>query len=166
MAQAASLEVILRLEPTPAGIAAGRRALDELEGKLSSGPRPSFEQHNAVTLLESFGNGTLAPEVLKVLPAGKDDGLTPEEIGNLIDNPYEPGTNPDKASVRGAIRIIQRKQRKLAAQGKIAAEGKMDGEVLHWDWSRYDRDGAGRYFIDMSARTALDRYIAARKNGT
>jgi hypothetical protein len=73
--------------------------------------------------------------------------------GSLIDNPYKLGTKPEKASVRGAIRIIQRKQKKLLADEKIGHE------VLHWDWSRYDRDGAGRYYIDPDDRKALDLHI-------
>jgi hypothetical protein len=155
----ARTELTLHLEPTRAGLAAGHRALDELERDLF-GPSegPSSDRHDAVTLVESFGDGTLAPEVVKVLPAGKEHGLTPEEIGSLIDNPYDPGSSPSKGSVRGAIRIIQRKQKKLADDGRI------DGDVLRWDWTHYDRDGAGRYFIDQDARRALDAHF--RNNGT
>jgi serine/threonine protein kinase len=103
----------------------------------------------AVTLYESLSKEGRSREVLSVLPGGRSNALTPAELGYLME-PDASGERLSKSSVRAAIRNVMRIEKRLLLEEQISRR------VLLVDWTSYDVDGAGRYYVDDLDREALD----------
>jgi len=76
--------------------------------------------------------------------------LTPEELGQKM-APWPGGGRLSKASVRAAIRNVQR------AEAHLLSEGLIDRRIVKIDFSDYDREGAGRYYVEREDRRILDK---------
>jgi hypothetical protein len=82
--------------------------------------------------------------LLELLPGGRANGLTPEELGQLFDPALS------KASVRAVIRNGQRLERNLGVEKET---------LFRIDFDHYRVDQAGRYFVELDARRALDDHL-------
>ena len=112
-------------------------------------------ESDGVKLYEKLRPGSRSREVLELLPAKSQGGLTPEELG-LKMKPEKSGSPVSKASARAALRVIQ------TVGGRLVQKGVMKGDVLDIDFSKYDIEGAGRYALTDDARKALDDHLKTR----
>jgi hypothetical protein len=65
--------------------------------------------------------------------------------------PWPEGSRLTKASVRAAIRNVQR------AEAHLLAEGSIDRRIVKIDFSDYEREGAGRDYVEHEDRRILDK---------
>ena len=144
----ATVSIIVPL--TPAGLAEARADLDRLEALIDRAAKPP-ESARARRVFRRAG-GPRSREILELLPAGKAAGLTPAELGREM-APWPGGSALTKASVRAAIRNVQR------AEVHLLAEGLIDRRIVKIDFSDYDREGAGRYYVEREDRRILDECI-------
>lgn len=145
----ATEQMITALEGTLAGDQQTVEAPSDSSAPLP--PRPATDEsagHAAVLVYERTGVDSRTRELLDVL-AASDSALTPEEIGRRMWSPD--GTPVPKASVRAAIRNLQRVEKGLREDGAIGRA------VLVIDWSNYDVDGANRYSLAAPDKAAILR---------
>jgi serine/threonine-protein kinase len=102
----------------------------------------------AITLYANTGVASRTRELLRILPGGRENALTPSELGEVM-HPDEEGQPLSKASVRAVIRNLLRVERRLLLEEQISRR------VLAVDWEGYDIDGAGRYYDDVLDRKEL-----------
>lgn len=115
----------------------------------------SGEDHDAVKLHKKTPANTRSREALEVIPGGEANAVTPEELAALMKPDQKTGKPIKKASARAALRILM-----IKAHKRIAA-GAMRDKVVRVNFDDYDSDGAGRYYVEKDARTALDKYLAS-----
>jgi hypothetical protein len=140
-----------------AGIRELRAQVDELERQFQLGlggtPAPAAEGvHDAVRLYQRTAPASRSREVLELLPGGKANAVTPEELAQLMASDKS-GAKLKKASARAAIRVVQRVTTKAIREGAIGRE------IIEIDFSGYDQEGAGRYYVSEKARAAIDSYL-------
>ena len=158
-------KLTLELAPTKAGLAEARLELDRFEQTLAlewavrqpgeTNPAHSPTTHSeepVVAIYERSAEGRRSRELLELIGGGKENGLTPTELGRKMSR--GPGGKAlSKASVRAVLRNIQR------VEGHLFEEGAISRQVLWADFARYDEEGAGRYFISDEDRRALDAHL-------
>ena len=98
-----------------------------------------------IRLYEHVGSTSATRRLLEVLPGGRENGLTPEELGSLLGQPPL-----SKGSVRAIIRNAKRAE--MGIGGQV-------GDVVNTDFSGYDDEGAGRYYVEPDQRLALDDHL-------
>ena len=81
---------------------------------------------------------------MEILPGGRENGLTPEELGRLFDPPIS------KASARAVIRNSQRLERTFG----LAKE-----TLFPINFDQYGSQGAGKYYLTEADRAALDVHL-------
>jgi hypothetical protein len=147
--------VTISVPLTPSGLAEARSDLDRLAALVNGEVWPkqsggqAFETHRARRIFKR-AVGLRSREILDLLPPGKAMALTPEELGRKM-APWPGGGRLSKASVRAAIRNVQR------AEAHLLSEGLIDRRVVKIDFSDYDREGAGRYYVEREDRRILDK---------
>lgn len=113
------------------------------------------QEHDAVKLYEKTPANTRSREALEVLPGGKENGVTPEELAALMKPDRKTGNPIKKASARAALRIL------LVKADKRIRAGAISDKVVRINFEDYGTEGAGRYYLDVDARKALDKYLAS-----
>jgi hypothetical protein len=108
-----------------------------------------------VVVFESLGAESRTRELLEVLPGGADRGLTPAQLGQRM-RPEASGAKLSKASVRAVIRNLQRVENRLLDEHAISRR------ILGKSFAHYDREQAGRYYLETIDREELDRHLAAQ----
>jgi len=150
----------IEFSPTPAGIAGAMADLDKLAAEFGIseeaddpvGDEPLAPAGSAVeAVFRSTGVGSRTRELLKVLPGDILNAMSPEEIGEVL-TPNSDGSALSPAQVRAVMRNEKRIEKTLRQRGTIA-EGR---EVVLADWSRYDHEGFGRYYVSAADREAID----------
>lgn len=137
----ADLEGVLRFPLTDAGIADARKKLDDFKSKLKASTKTQSDSPGLI-LYKHLGLMSLGRELLRVLPEGRANGLTPEELGKLMNPGPGRGKPLEKASVRAVIRNANKGADHLASLGRLT------GKVVQADFDGYDADGAGRYYLN------------------
>jgi hypothetical protein len=112
-------------------------------------------QHDAVKLYNKTPANTRSREALEVLPGGEANAVTPEELATLMKADPKTGKPIKKASARAALRVLM-----VKADKRIKA-GALSDKIVRVNFDDYDTDGAGRYYLDVDARKALDKYLAS-----
>lgn len=74
--------------------------------------------------------------------------------------PKPDGSTHPNASMRAIFRNIRRQEITLTKRGVI------QGNVVHWDFDKYDEEGAGRYYLKLDALAALDAHLGRRSSST
>lgn len=159
----APASITLTAPATPAGVDELQSELDELKRQWGSeavsttteGAMPSADEHDAVKLYKRTRIHSRSRELLEILPGGRANGLTPTELAELMRLDRN-GEKLSRGSVRAAIRVVQRVTTKALKQGAIS------DDVLQIDFSGYDEDNAGRYYVEEDARKALDAFLASK----
>jgi hypothetical protein len=147
-----ALEAIVRFPLTRSGARQARHELERLElalpeddapaGGESAAPDPdSRSGSRGKVLFDHLDSASRGRELLKVLPEGRDRGLTPAELARLM-RPGPNGQPLKNASVRAVIRNLWRGAEHLKARGRL------DSRVVQRHFDQYDRDGAGRYYLE------------------
>jgi hypothetical protein len=167
-----SITVTLEFDATLGGVATARSELERFAADLRSrelpdgseqGPQAGsaaavepvgVDESPAVTVYRNAEFEGYSRELLKVLPE-KDEALMPAELGERMP-PFEDGTVLEPRNVRAVLRNIKRNEAKRKREGEMAE----DREVVKADWSRYDREGAGRYYLSREDREAILRWSA------
>lgn len=158
--------ITLAFPPTKQGVAEARLDLDRLEQTLeqewtSSTPLVSNAAgaaalapaaSPAVVVYERSVKDGRSRELLEMIGGGKANGLLPSELGPKL-APGPGGKALSKASVRAVIRNIQK------LEGHLLAEGVISRRVILIDFSGYDQEGAGRYYISDEDRGELDGHL-------
>ena len=161
----AAMTTKIEFEPTPAGIDQAREELDRFAALFGDdgpdaagkgvkptpphpGPSPSDEAPRAV--YRSATEGSRTRELLKALPSNKADALTPTEIGKLL-RPNDDGSALHSGQVRAVMRNEKKIEQTLKKRGVIAD----DREVVIGDFTRYEDEGCGRYYISADDRAIL-----------
>lgn len=153
--------VFIQVELSPAGVASGQRALDEINGLVSgrqgaaapaapiepaaqTGPMP-----DVVTVYKHAQRNpqSRTPALLELF--AREALLTPAEIGVALGN----GQPLSKTQGRAIVRNLSRMQGHLLAQGRIS------NEILVKEFSGYEREGAGRYGFSDEDRAAIRAYL-------
>jgi hypothetical protein len=148
------IEISLRFPPTRSGARRARLELERLERVL---PEDEMTQETkSVALAPEAASGPISPgktlfdhlartsrgrDLLRVLPEGKDNGLTPAQLSQRM----PPGPNGEplrNGSVRAIIRNLWRGAEHLKARGHL------DSRVVQRHFDEYDRDRAGRYYLE------------------
>jgi len=151
----ADATITLTAPATPEGIQSILdRATRLKEVFVTPVPHASSESE-IVRFHEKTGAGTRSREALELLPGGDKNGVTPEELAKLMKRDAN-GDMLDKASARGALRIL------IVKQDKRIRSGAQKTKILHVNWDDYDTEGAGRYYIEEGARKGLDKHLAAK----
>jgi hypothetical protein len=141
---------------TRAGLAEARRDLDQAAAALEKTEAPvAFAKHPARRVFRR-AVGERSREVLELIPASKGAALTPSELATRM-APGPKGARLSKSSVRAAIRNVQRAEKHLSDEGSI------DRRVILIDWSGYERDGAGRYYMSPEDKRVIDKCFAKEK---
>ena len=152
-------QVSISVPLTLAGLAEARADLNRLAALVKEAEKPKDLAGKAAVV--AFGThparrvfrravGPRSREILELLPAGKPAALTPAKLGRKM-APWPGGSPLTKASVRAAIRNVQR------AEAHLLAEGLIDRRIVKIDFSDYDREGAGRYYVEREDRRILDK---------
>ena len=129
---------------------------DLLAGAAAQASTPTVGQgHDAVKFYEKTAPNSRSREALEVLPGGKANGVTPEELADLMKPDPKSGRPIHKASARAALRVL------LVKADKRIKAGALSDKVVRVNFDDYDSDGAGRYYLDVDARRALDKYLSA-----
>ncbi|MFO0722847.1 MAG: hypothetical protein U1E65_03615 [Myxococcota bacterium] len=115
-----------------------------------NGATDDGDGRTAAAVYQRGGGGGLSRQLLEVLPAGRDDAETPEELGRRM-RPHR-----TKAEVRAAIRNVRRIEASLRKEGAV-----MRG-VLLADSEAYEKDGASRYYVTAADRAAIDALAKGR----
>jgi hypothetical protein len=162
--------ITLAFPPTKQGFAEARLDLDRLEqtleqewtssttpasndaGATASAPASAPAASPAVVVYERSVKDGRSRELLETIGGGKANGLLPSELGPKL-APGPGGKALSKASVRAVIRNIQK------LEGHLLAEGAISRRVILIDFSGYDQEGAGRYYISDGDRTELDGHL-------
>jgi hypothetical protein len=147
--QLATAEGIVRFPLTLNGVREARQELDGVERGLSGGattnatPAPVSTPHpsRGKVLFDHLDDRSRGRELLAVLPEGKDNGLTPEELSRLM-SPGPDGEPLKKSSVRAVIRNAWRGAEYLKGAGRL------DSRVVQRHFDRYEVDRAGRYYLE------------------
>jgi hypothetical protein len=138
---------------TSAGIAEGRRDLDRAAAVLEkNAPSVAFAKHPARRVFRRAA-GERSREVLDLIPGSKEAALMPSELATRM-APGPNGARLSKSSARAAIRNVQR------AESHLLAEGLIDRRVVLIDWSRYEREGAGRYYMSPDDKRVINKCFA------
>jgi hypothetical protein len=149
----------LKFEPTPAGIARAHEELDKFAASLGGEPAgeaaedaesqaPASQAPSddaARTVYRNAGYDTRTRQLLKALPGDVREAVTPTEIAKHLRR-HSDGSLLPPAGVRAVMRNVKRIERTLKRRGVIAE----DREVLKADWSRYDVEGCGRYYLSAA----------------
>jgi hypothetical protein len=147
---ASTLQITVPL--TPAGIAEARADVDRAAELLrQSGKVVAFAKHPARRIFRRAA-GRRSREILDLLPVGKEAAMTPQELARKM-SPDARGNRLSKASARAAIRNIQR------CETHLLAEGLSDRRVVQIDWSRYEQEGAARYFVSAEDKRVINKSI-------
>jgi hypothetical protein len=77
----------------------------------------------------------------------------------LVDLVQKSDLRKDDGSVLPAasLRAVHRNLAKT--ENRLIKEGRIKGKVVAYDWSRYDIEGAGRYFLRPADLDALDHHL-------
>jgi hypothetical protein len=145
----ATAEGHIRFPLTPGGVRDARHELDRVERALGGGanrkptqPRvPAAGASRGRILFDHLGGRSRGRELLRVLPEGKDNGLTPEELSARM-APGPNGGQLKKSSVRAVIRNAWRGAEHLQRVGRL------DSRVVQRTFDRYETDGAARYYLE------------------
>ncbi|MEJ7790982.1 MAG: hypothetical protein WKF65_03300 [Gaiellaceae bacterium] len=105
-----------------------------------------------MTVYDRSVKGGRSRELLETIGGGKANGMLPSELGPRL-KPGPGGKALSKASVRAVIRNIQK------LEGNLLAEGAISRRVVLIDFSGYDKEGAGRYYISDEDRNDLDAHL-------
>ena len=155
-----SLTTTIEFEPTPEGVANAQSELDRFKAilfgddargaeasaqdpQLASVQAPPDEAPSAVH--RGTGESTRTRELLHVLPGDIQEAMTPAEIGEVL-TPNDDGSPLSPAQVRAVMRNEKRIERTLKKRGVILE----DREVVKSDFSRYDAEGCGRYYVSRA----------------
>lgn len=152
------LKMVIETTPTAVGIAEAIRELEELRESLaqrSSQEREPSAEPAIVTLYLRSGEGTRSREFLETLPAASAGGMTPVELGAAM-APDPGGSRLEPANVRAVLRNVLRARLHLREEGRIPS----DLDLVCVDWSGYESQGAGRYFLTDSDHAALHDYLS------
>jgi hypothetical protein len=162
--------ITLAFPPTKQGFVDARLDLDRLEqtleqewnsattpdpsgaGAAASAPASAPAVSPAVVVYERSVKDGRSRELLETIGGGRANGLLPSELGPKL-APGPGGKALSKASVRAVIRNIQK------LEGHLLAEGAINRRVILIDFSGYDREGAGRYYISEEDRRQLDSHL-------
>jgi hypothetical protein len=145
-----ALEAIVHFPLTRSGTRQARHELERLEQALpendafaeGTAPAPdSGSLSRGKTLFDHLNPTSRGRELLCVLPEGKDRGLTPAELAQRM-RPGPNGKPLKNGSVRAIIRNLWRGAEHLKARGRL------DSRVVQRHFDQYDRDGAGRYYLE------------------
>ena len=153
--------VFIQVELSPAGVARGQKALDEINALVSGAQGASVPtattqltpqtgpQLDVVTVYKHARTvpQSRTPALLELF--AHEDLLTPAEIGVALGN----GQPLSKAQGRAIVRNLSRMQGHLLDQGRIS------NEILVKEFSGYKREGAGRYGFTDEDRAALRTYL-------
>jgi hypothetical protein len=139
---------------TPEGVSDAASDLERIR-ELVERPhaRPVALAKQPARLVFTRAVGARSREVLRLLPAGKAAALTPSELAKKM-RAWASGEPLSRASARAAIRNIQR------CESHLLAEGLVDRRILQIDFSGYDREGSGRYYLEPEDKRILDRCFA------
>jgi hypothetical protein len=136
---------------TPAGLDQGRAEVDQVAELFArSQKKPVASAKHPARRLFQRSSGRRSREILDLLPAGKEAAMTPTELARTMAQ-WPDGAKLSKASARAAIRNVQR------AETHLLAEGLIDRRVIEIDFSGYDRESAGRYYVSAEDRKVLNR---------
>lgn len=163
--------ITLTFPPTKQGLAEARLDIDRLEQTLeqewattTAAPLPDGEDASAsarghastaspaVIVYDRSVKDGRSRELLETIGGGKANGMLPSEVGPKL-APGPGGKALSKASVRAVIRNIQK------LEGHLLAEGAISRRVILIDFSRYDQEGAGRYYVSEQDRNDLGAYL-------
>jgi hypothetical protein len=126
-----------------------KQAVGRLRGGGTEARRPTpagaSTTEPIIRLYQHVDRTSATRRLLEVLPGGRENGLTPEQLGSLLGDPALP-----KASVRAIIRNAKR------AEAGIGGEV---GDVVKTDFSGYTAERAGRYYVEPDQRNALDGFL-------
>ena len=78
--------------------------------------------------------------------------MTPHELARKM-APDERGSRLSKASARAAIRNVQR------CETHLISEGLIDRRIVQIDFSRYESEGAGRYYVSAEDKRVINKSI-------
>jgi hypothetical protein len=159
--------ITLAFPPTKQGVAEARLDLDRLEqtleqewaspvvsdaGRAASAPASASTESPSLVVYERSVKGGRSRELLETIGGDKSNALLPSELGPKL-APGPGGKALSKASVRAVIRNIQK------LEGHLLAEGAISRRVILIDFSGYDQEGAGRYYISDEDRGELDGHL-------
>lgn len=155
-----TITATIEFVPSPAGIAEAMADLDRLSAEFgiteesddpvaSTLPAPTGSAVSAV--FNSTGEGSRTRELLRLLPDNANEALSPVEIGELL-TPNDDGSALSAAQVRAVMRNEKRIEHTLRKRGVIAESRK----VVCADWTRYDQEGFGRYYVSAKDRNEID----------
>jgi len=121
------------------------------EPKMKEGP--PLSESPAVTVYRNAGSTSRSRRLLELLPAGESNALSPSEIGELLP-PATDGSPLTPHSVRAVMRNVKRNEQTRRERGEMP----QDREVILADWSNYESEGSGRYYVSLEDRDAIDQY--------
>jgi len=146
----ATLEAVIRFPLTSAGIKGAREELDRVEHTVDPGQRrartraaapAATERSRGSVLFEHLASSSRGRDLIRVLPEGKKNGLTPEQLASVM-KPGPNGKPLEKSSVRAVIRNAWRGAEELKKRGQL------DSRVIQRHFEQYGSDGAGRYYLE------------------
>jgi hypothetical protein len=129
-------------------------ALVELDDEITARPHV----HDVVKLYRHFDTTSRSREMLKELPGGSDNGLTPAEVGEQM----APHDRTGKPLTPGSVRAVYRNIRR--AEAHLRSFGVIKGPIVRVSFDAYHLEGSGRYYIEQDARAALDAYLNRQKS--
>lgn len=164
-----TIQMNLAFEPTRIGFERARSELDRTAAKLwgegdaddagaAVGESKKKEglpvlESPAVTVYRNAGNTSRSRRLLELLPAGESNALSPSEIGELLP-PATDGGPLTPHSVRAVMRNVKRNEHTRRERGEMP----QDREIIQVDWSNYESEGCGRYYLSLEDRNAIDEY--------
>jgi len=103
--------------------------------------------HEVVRLYEQMAENE-SPRFLEALT---DEPLRFEEIAERMAE--NGGTDHEIASMRAIYRNVKRREKGLIESGVLSTS------VVQADFTHYDQESAGRYYLEPDALLALDKYL-------
>lgn len=106
-----------------------------------------IEGHDVVRLYEQMAENE-SPRFMEALT---NEPLTFEELSERM--AANGGANHEVASMRAIYRNVKRREKGLIDSGVLS------GPVVQSDFTDYDHDNAGRYYLEPDALSALNEYL-------
>jgi hypothetical protein len=106
-----------------------------------------IEGHEVVRLYEQMAENE-SPRFLEALT---NEPLTFEELSEKM--AANGGANHEVASMRAIYRNVKRREKGLIESGVLS------GPVVQSDFTGYDHENAGRYYLEPDALSTLDEYL-------
>jgi hypothetical protein len=127
-----------------------KQAAHPSDAAPTTGVRPGqgLQQADVLTLYFEMAQNSLSPRLVEALST---DPHTFAELAEKM--PPRDGAPLSTAQMRAVHRNAKRSENRLINQGSI------NGPVIQSDFSRYDADGGGRYYLRSADLKALDEYL-------